>query len=85
MRAATPQSFRRDVAVELLTQSDFPLLEVAYRVGFSETSTFHCALKGWTGLRPGAYRQARNEPVPGVTDTISLSFLANHLDLIGDW
>jgi AraC-like DNA-binding protein len=50
------------VAVEFLTQSDLPLLEVAARVGFSEASTFHRAFKGWTGLTPGAYRQAHNEP-----------------------
>jgi AraC-like DNA-binding protein len=53
------------VAVEFLTQSDLPLLEVAARVGFSEASTFHRAFKGWTGLTPGAYRQAHNEPADG--------------------
>jgi len=55
-------ALRRDVAVEFLTQSDLPLLEVAARVGFSEASTFHRAFKGWTGLTPGAYRQAHNAP-----------------------
>ena len=59
---ATPQTLRRDVAVEYLTQSDLPLIEVAAKVGFSEASTFHRAFKGWTGLTPGAYRQAHNEP-----------------------
>jgi len=55
-------ALRRDVAVEYLTQSDLPLLEVATRVGFAEASTFHRAFKGWTGLTPGAYRQAHNAP-----------------------
>ena len=55
-------ALRRDVAVEFLTQTDLPLLEVAAKVGFSEASTFHRAFKGWTGLTPGAYRQAHNEP-----------------------
>jgi AraC-like DNA-binding protein len=55
-------ALRRDVAVEFLTQSDLPLPEVAARVGFSEASTFHRAFKAWTGLTPGAYRQAHNEP-----------------------
>ena len=55
-------ALRRDVAVEYLIQTDLPLLEVATRVGFSEASTFHRAFKGWTGLTPGAYRQAHNEP-----------------------
>lgn len=50
---------RRDVAVEWLTQSELPLPEIALRLGFSEVSTFHRAFKSWTGLTPGAYRQAR--------------------------
>ena len=49
---------RRDVAVEWLTQSALPLPDIALRLGFSEVSTFHRAFKGWTGLTPGAYRQA---------------------------
>ena len=54
------------MAVEYLTQTNLPLLEVAAKVGFSEASTFHRAFKGWTGLTPGAYRQAHNEPVKHV-------------------
>ena len=38
------------------------LADIAGRLGFSEASTFHRAFKGWTGLTPGAYRQAHNEP-----------------------
>lgn len=57
-------ALRRDVAVAYLTQSELPLLEVAAKVGFSEASTFHRAFKGWTGLTPGAYREAHNEPAP---------------------
>ena len=62
-------ALRRDVAVEFLTQSDLPLLEVAARVGFSEASTFHRAFKAWTGLTPGAYRQAHNEPAESQSPT----------------
>lgn len=50
---------RRDAAVMLLTQPGLSLIEVANRVGFSEASTFHRAFKGWTGVAPGEYRQAR--------------------------
>ncbi len=63
--ANTPQTPPREVAVEYLTQSDLPLMDVAARVGFSEASTFHRAFKGWTGLTPGTYRQAHNEPADG--------------------
>jgi len=55
-------ALRRDVAVQYLTQTELSLPEVAAKVGFSEASTFHRAFKGWTGLTPGAYRQAHNEP-----------------------
>lgn len=51
-------ALRRDVAVEYLTQSELSLPDIALRVGFSEVSTFHRAFKVWTGLTPGAYRQA---------------------------
>ena len=56
-------ALRRDVAVQYLTQTELSLPEVAAKLGFSEASTFHRAFKGWTGLTPGAYRQAHNEPV----------------------
>lgn len=51
--------FRRDVAIEYLGLPDLTLLDIANRLGFSEASTFHRAFKGWTGVSPGAYRQAR--------------------------
>ncbi|WP_350297218.1 AraC family transcriptional regulator [Limnohabitans sp. Rim8] len=54
-------ALRRDVAVQYLTQTALSLPEVAAKLGFSEASTFHWAFKGWTGLTPGAYRQAHKE------------------------
>ena len=69
-------ALRRDVAVEFLTQSDLPLLEVAARVGFSEASTFHRAFKTWTGLTPGAYRQAHHETDTHLRAAISPNRLA---------
>jgi AraC-like DNA-binding protein len=48
---------RRDTAIHLLGMHNITLDEVAEKVGFSETSTFHRAFKKWTGVTPGLYRQ----------------------------
>jgi AraC-like DNA-binding protein len=53
---------RRDVAVEYLSQTRLPLIEIANRVGFSEASTFHRAFKHWTGVAPGEYRSTHVTP-----------------------
>ena len=50
-------NIRRDQAVYHLSRNDFSINEIAYRVGFTEPSTFHRAFKKWTKLTPGAYRQ----------------------------
>lgn len=47
---------RRDLAIHHLTRNELSIQEIALRVGFTETSTFHRAFKKWTGLTPGAYR-----------------------------
>jgi AraC-like DNA-binding protein len=49
---------RRDAAIEFLTNTRMPLLDIANQVGFSEASTFHRAFKNWTGVAPGEYRHA---------------------------
>jgi AraC-like DNA-binding protein len=49
---------RRDAAIEFLTNTRLPLLDIANQVGFSEASTFHRAFKGWTGVAPGEYRSS---------------------------
>jgi len=50
-------NIRRDQAIYHLNRNDFSINEIAYRVGFTEPSTFHRAFKKWTNLTPGAYRQ----------------------------
>lgn len=47
---------RRDLSIDLLSNQAKSICEVAYSVGFSETSTFSRAFKSWTGLPPSAYR-----------------------------
>jgi AraC-like DNA-binding protein len=49
---------RRDAAIEFLTNTRLPLLDIANEVGFSEASTFHRAFKNWTGVAPGEYRSS---------------------------
>lgn len=48
---------RRDTALYYLERGDLSIQEVAEKLGFSESSTFHRAFKKWTGITPGAYRQ----------------------------
>ena len=48
---------RRDVAIFRLNTSDVPLGRLAPELGFSESSSFERAFKGWTGCSPGVYRR----------------------------
>jgi AraC-like DNA-binding protein len=64
---ALKDDLRRDAAIALLGEPGWSLIEVANRVGFSETSTFHRAFKKWTGVSPGEYRQAQRHGGAGVT------------------
>jgi AraC-like DNA-binding protein len=47
---------RRDMAIYYLSRPDLAINDIAFRVGFTEPSTFHRAFKKWTGVTPGAYR-----------------------------
>ena len=51
---------RQDIALDLLNRTDSSISEIAYLVGFTETSTFHQAFKRWTGQSPGEYRKTLN-------------------------
>lgn len=57
---------RRDVAIYFLSRYELSINEIAFKVGFTEPSTFHRAFKKWTGLTPGEYRVGIQEhQVPG--------------------
>lgn len=43
---------RRDLAVRYLGETAMAVCEVAYLLGFSESSAFHRAFKRWTGTTP---------------------------------
>lgn len=48
---------RRDVALHYLGKQGLSIEEIAHRAGFSESSAFIRAFKGWTGVTPYTYRK----------------------------
>ncbi|HEX5876226.1 MAG TPA: AraC family transcriptional regulator [Pyrinomonadaceae bacterium] len=48
---------RRQLAMQYLREREMAICEVAYLLGFSESSSFHRAFKRWTGLTPKEFRQ----------------------------
>jgi AraC-like DNA-binding protein len=50
---------RRELAVEYLRRSDYSVGEVAYLLGFAETSSFNRAFRRWTGRSPSEFRQPK--------------------------
>ncbi|QFU75283.1 AraC family transcriptional regulator [Halioglobus maricola] len=48
---------RRDTALHLLGKQGLSIEEIAHRAGFSESSAFIRAFKGWTGVTPYTYRK----------------------------
>ncbi|HEX2835689.1 MAG TPA: AraC family transcriptional regulator [Thermoanaerobaculia bacterium] len=50
---------RRDLGVRYVADDRLPLPEVAFLLGFSDTSSFHRAFRRWTGSAPGEYRRAQ--------------------------
>jgi AraC-like DNA-binding protein len=48
---------RRDLALHYLGKQGLSIEEIAHRAGFSESSAFIRAFKGWTGVTPYTYRK----------------------------
>lgn len=56
------ETHRCGLAEKLLLRPDMPIAEIAYMLGYSETSAFHRAFKRWTTKTPAEYRK---EPLAG--------------------
>lgn len=48
---------RKDLAMRYLREPEMAICEVAYLLGFSESSALHRAFKRWTGLTPSEFRR----------------------------
>ncbi len=51
---------RRQLAMRYLREPEMAICEVAYLLGFSESSSFHRAFKRWTGVTPREFREHRS-------------------------
>ncbi|HSD55075.1 MAG TPA: AraC family transcriptional regulator [Burkholderiales bacterium] len=67
--AATGTSFvdlldetRRELATGYIQRTDYSVGEVAYLLGFAETSSFNRAFRRWTGKSPSEFRRTGFEP-----------------------
>jgi AraC-like DNA-binding protein len=47
---------RRELSVYYLKDAQLAVSEIAFLLGFSESSAFHRAFKRWTGISPGEFR-----------------------------
>jgi AraC-like DNA-binding protein len=54
------EDFRRDESAHLLCNPDLSLVEIAFRLGYTEQTSFTRAFRRWTGTTPGAWRTARS-------------------------
>jgi len=48
---------RKDLAMRYLEEPEMAICEVAYLLGFSESSALHRAFKRWTGQTPSEFRR----------------------------
>jgi len=56
------EAVRKSMAARYLSDTDMPIKEIAYLLGFSEISAFSRAVKGWFGHPPRTVRQNNRGP-----------------------
>lgn len=49
---------RRELSIYYLREAQIAVSEVAFLLGFSETSAFHRAFRRWMGISPGEFRRS---------------------------
>lgn len=54
-------NIRKDLAASYLKDKSVSIDEIAYFIGFSETSAFHRAFKKWTGFTPCEFREGKED------------------------
>ncbi len=50
-------SIKQELACNLLTNKKLSVAEIAYKLGYTESSTFHRAFRQWMGKSPNAFRR----------------------------
>ncbi|HEY6561304.1 MAG TPA: AraC family transcriptional regulator ligand-binding domain-containing protein [Polyangiaceae bacterium] len=55
---------RRELALSFMLDSEISLTELAFRLGFSHTESFHRAFKRWTGEPPLAWKKREQSRPP---------------------
>jgi AraC-like DNA-binding protein len=56
--AAVVEALRHELALAYLRRAELSVAEVAYLLGYRESTTFHRAFRRWTGRTPDAVRRA---------------------------
>ena len=50
------EGFRHELAVDMLGENELTIYEVAYLLGYSESSNFYRAFRRWEGCSPRRFR-----------------------------
>ena len=52
---------RREMALQVMTDTDLALADIALSLGFADSSTFLRAFKRWTGMTPARWRKQHED------------------------